>query len=410
MLHVRDSANQTAFSPLIVVMQPARPVKTHYVPVTPCRLMETRAEYNFQGRSGAFGPPFLAAGETRTLTLPASNSCQIPQSARAVFLNVTLIPRSGADFITVYPADESQPQYWTVRSTDGQIVANSAVVRLTSPGAIKVHASGATDVLIDISGYFTDAAASTNLVFYPITPCRAVETRIDYRSPAGPFGPPTINTQETRRFRLRESPVCSIPSNAAAYSATVTVVPPGQLAYLTAWPSGAAQPNVSSINSFAGRVRANNLIIPAGTNGAIDIFAYDRTDMIMDINGYFAPDDGVNGLYYYPQVQCRISESAFTDESTQRLAVRSSPECVSIPSTAKAYAMNFTAIPNGSPMPFLTAYPSNQGRPNASILNAFQGQTVTNSALIPAGPDGAINIFAFRRTDVVVEISGYFAR
>lgn len=309
-----------------------------------------------------------------------------------------------------------------MRSADGQIVANSAIVRVSNAGALKVNSRITADLIIDISGYFTDAPSPTNLVFYLITPCRAVETRIDYRSPAGPFGPPTINSQETRRFRLRESPFCTIPANVAAYSATMTVVPPGPLAYLTAWPAGAAQPNISSINSFAGRVLANNLIIPAGADGAIDVFASDRTDLILDINGYFAPDDGVNGLYYYPLVQCRVADStsdvfpnpfgspAYGDESTRRLPVRNSPQCVSIPSSARAYALNFTALPNGSPMPFLTAYPSNQGRPNASILNAFQGQTVTNSALIPTGPDGAIDIFAFRRTDVVVEISGYFAR
>jgi hypothetical protein len=61
-------------------------------------------------------------------------------------------------------------------------------------------------------------------------------------------------------------------------------------------------------------------------------------------------------------------------------------------------------------MPFLTAYPTGQPRPNASILNAFQGQVVSNSALVPAGVNGAIDIFAFRRTHVVVEVSGYFAR
>lgn len=43
-------------------------------------------------------------------------------------------------------------------------------------------------------------------------------------------------------------------------------------------------------------------------------------------------------------------------------------------------------------------------------MNAFEGQIVTNSAIIPAGTGGGVNIYAFRRTNLAVEISGYFGR
>lgn len=75
-----------------------------------------------------------------------------------------------------------------------------------------------------------------------------------------------------------------------------------------------------------------------------------------------------------------------------------------------SYALNVTALPSGNPMPFLTAYPAGENFPNASILNAFEGQIVTNSAIIPAGEGGKINLYAYRRTHVVVEVSGYFGR
>ncbi|MFN7935776.1 MAG: Ig domain-containing protein [Bryobacteraceae bacterium] len=421
---VRDSAQQSVTTTLPLVIQPApsQTPKLSFVPLTPCRLMETRSEYNFEGRTGAFGPPFLGANETRTLTLSASNVCQIPATAAAYVLNVTVIPRGPLDFVTVFPGDESRPEFRTVSSPDGQIVANSTIVRAGTGGAIKVFASANTDLLIDISGYFTSAATPAALTYYPITPCRAIETRTDYRSPAGPFGPPALNTREARRFRLPESPHCSLPSTASAYSATVTVVPQGPLAYLTAWPSGGPQPNVSSINSFQGRVLANHIIVPAGLQGAIDIFAFNRTDLIVDITGYFAPDDGAKGLYYFPLVQCRIANTespAYTDafgppqianETTRTIPVTNSTQCLAIPAAAKAYALNVTALPAGSPMPFLTVSPSGQSRPNASMLNAFEGQTVTNSSIVPAGAGGSIDLFAYRRTHVAVEISGYFAR
>jgi hypothetical protein len=74
-----------------------------------------------------------------------------------------------------------------------------------------------------------------------------------------------------------------------AYSLNVTVVPDGPLFYLTAWPTGSAQPLVSTLNSFDGSVVANAAVVPAGTNGAISVFATNPTHVILDINGYFAP-------------------------------------------------------------------------------------------------------------------------
>jgi hypothetical protein len=281
-------------------------------------------------------------------------------------------------------------------------------------GGISVYASDKTDLLIDISGYYTDSTAVSGLVYYPLTPCRVIDTRSVYRPQAGPFGPPSMDARETRKFRFPATPYCTVPA-AAAYSVTLTAVPPGPLAYMTAWPDGGSQPNVSSINSFVGRVLANSVIIPASADGTIDVFAYDSTDFLVDINGYYAPDDGKKGLYDYTVTQCRASDStvsggAYPDDTARTINVPAASGCSGIPSNAQGYAINVTALPNGNPMPFLTAYPAGQPRPNASILNAFQGQVVTNSAIIPAGTNGGIDVYAYRRTDVVVEISGYFGR
>jgi hypothetical protein len=92
----------------------------------------------------------------------------------------------------------------------------------------------------------------------------------------------------TRSFAIPASP-CSIPATAAAYSMNVTVVPDSVLYYLTAWPTGVSQPLVSTLNSFDGTVVANAAIVPAGTSGAISIYVTNQTQVILDINGYFAP-------------------------------------------------------------------------------------------------------------------------
>jgi hypothetical protein len=120
-------------------------------------------------------------------------------------------------------------------------------------------------------------------VFVPVDPCRVVDTR----NSTGPFGGPSMAAQSTRSFPI-PSGSCGIPANALAYSLNVTVVPYGPLNYLTIWPTGEMQPGVSTLNDADGRTVANAAIVSAGS-GALSVFVTNATNVILDINGYFAP-------------------------------------------------------------------------------------------------------------------------
>ena len=63
---------------------------------------------------------------------------------------------------------------------------------------------------------------------------------------------------------------------------------PGAVNYVTIWPAGVAQPTVSTVNDQEALVVANAAIVPAGTNGSINVFVNYPTDVLFDINGYFA--------------------------------------------------------------------------------------------------------------------------
>jgi hypothetical protein len=82
---------------------------------------------------------------------------------------------------------------------------------------------------------------------------------------------------------------CGIPAAAKAYSLNVSVVPQHALGYLSLWPTGAAQPVVSTLNSLAGQILANTALVGSGTDGAVSVFVTDPTDVILVINGLFAP-------------------------------------------------------------------------------------------------------------------------
>jgi hypothetical protein len=94
----------------------------------------------------------------------------------------------------------------------------------------------------------------------------------------------------SRAFPLSQGS-CGLPGNPAAqaYSLNITVVPQGVLSYLTTWPTGGAQPLVSTLNAFAGQVVANAAIVPAGTGGSIEVYVTNTTDLVIDTNGYFGP-------------------------------------------------------------------------------------------------------------------------
>jgi hypothetical protein len=95
-----------------------------------------------------------------------------------------------------------------------------------------------------------------------------------------------LSVGSTRSFEVPQS-ACGIPATAKAYAMNVTAVPSGPLGYLTTWPAGGTQPLVSTLNSLDGAIASNAAIVPAGTNGAINIFVTNNTHVVLDINGYF---------------------------------------------------------------------------------------------------------------------------
>jgi len=304
----------------------------------------------------------------------------------------------------------------TLNSFDGAVVANAAIVPAGSNGSVSVFVSEATDVIIDINGYFAPPTSQA-LAFYPATACRVADTRTGFGF-SGAFGPPQIAGGSTRNFPVPASS-CGIPASAQAYSLNITALPPGPLTYLSAWPAGQSQPPVSTLNSFDGRAVANAAIVPAGSSGSISVFVSHASDVIIDINGYFAPPGSPAALYFYPATPCRVADTragmgftgAFGPPAMSGGSTRAFPipgSSCGIPSLAQAYSLNLTVVPP-APLIYLTAWPAGQAQPPVSTLNSFQGKVVANAAIVPAGANGAINVFASDATNVIIDVNGYFA-
>ena len=92
-----------------------------------------------------------------------------------------------------------------------------------------------------------------------------------------------------RTFPVQSSTTCSIPSIARAYSFNLTVVAPAPLGFITAYPTPGPLPLAATLNWAQSLIVGNAAIVPAGTSGSVDFFAYADTDLVIDINGYYAP-------------------------------------------------------------------------------------------------------------------------
>lgn len=381
----------------ITVVAGAGASALQFVSLAPCRLVDTR-------HSGGAIP----GGSSRSFPVPQLGGCNVPSTAAAFSLNVTVVPREALGYLTIWPSGEDRPLVSTMNSFDGRFKANAAIIPAGFQGGVTVYASNTTDVVLDVNGYFTQPGLAT-YQFYPLTPCRVIDTRWQPNSDLG--GPP-LAANAQRDFPVSGSSCIPVGPTIKAYSFNFTAVPypvGHQLGYLTVWPKGDPKPAVSTLNNPTATFVANAAIVPAGAGGGITVFVDQTTHLAVDIDGYFA-DPSSTGLSLYPTAPCRVLDTRkvgngqpFTDK---RIVDVAGSTCAP-PTSAQAYAFNATVVPSPS-LSYLTLWPDGQTRPVVSTLNAADGWVTSNMALVPTS-NGLIDAYAAGITQLILDISAYFA-
>ena len=368
-----------------------------FVPVTPCRIVDTRLP------TGPFGGPLITGGTSRDFLIPNSG-CSIPQTAYAYSMNVTVVPRGLLGYLTVWPSGQPQTVVSTLNSIDGRVKANAAIVPAGGSGGVSVYATDDTDVILDISGYFVPSTDVAGLAYYPVEPCRVADTR----NPTGALGGPFLTHGATRGFPIPSSN-CQVPLNAQAYSLNLTAVPRGFLGYLSVWPAGQSQPLVSTLNAYSGTVTANAAIVPAGTNGNINVYVTNDTDLVIDINGYFAPA-GSGGQSLYTLAPCRVLDTRLPSGSPPfagQMNTNPVASACAVPQSVQSYVFNATVVPNAT-LGYLTLWPQGAAQPLVSTLNALDGVVTSNMAIVPTS-NGSVSAYATDLTYLVLDVFAYFA-
>src|SRR6266550_1489848 len=243
------------------------------VALTPARITDTR---NGSGKPNSGS--HLGAGATLNIQVSGQGGVPALPGVLGAILNVTVTNTTAPSFLTVWPQGATRPLASNLNWTKGLTIPNRVFVPINQiNGKISVYNSaGSTDVIVDVSGYFTDASASGAL-FTPQNPTRLADTRVTHT---------TLHAGTT--MTLQVGGVAGVPSDASAVILNVTATNTTAASFLTVYPSTASRPLASDLNWTAGVTIPNLTVATLGSTGAINIYnPSGSVDVVVDLFGYF---------------------------------------------------------------------------------------------------------------------------
>jgi Subtilase family len=235
--------------------------------LTPARVLDTRT-----GAGGVPAAP-VAAGGLLTKTVIGANGVP-PAGVSAVSLNVTVTGARGDGYLTVFPCG-TPPNASNLNFVLNQTIPNAFIAPLNSAGQFCITVSAATDVIVDVNGWFPAEA------FTALVPSRVFDTR------NGIGGVPVAKLESGSTQTISVLGHNGVPpTGVSAVALNVTVTDPTAAGYITVYPCGAL-PNASNVNFGARQTIPNAVIAPVGATGQVCFFTSAQTHLIADVSGWF---------------------------------------------------------------------------------------------------------------------------
>jgi hypothetical protein len=421
-----------------------RPV---FVPITPCRLFDTRAADPVGPRAISIGP-----GDTHVQLVVGTNGrCSLPTGISAVAMNVTTINGTSASFLTVWPSDASRPLASSLNWLPGSPPSpNKVDVKLSAAGSVSFFNDvGSVDVLADVVGYYVDHSHDGR---YPL------------RSAVAPLLPTTGSvTVSGTELIPRFSDTVRETQGGCAYITSFIVslemeaslpLPAGaRLTRIDAVVKDSSEPLDLEFDLVRRSVPGFVVLatgFSSGSTGTKTIISAPIANEVVDHDEYFyayvRPGPTVQGtdhqvcgfeiFYDIPAIApapsrdhnvfhsvnpCRLFDTR--QESTigaRAVPLTAGEEVVEpvtgahgncdVPSDAAAVSLNVTTL-NGTAASFLTIWPADVPRPLASSLNWDAGSPPTpNKVDVKLSADGMLKFYDNVGTvDVLADVVGYYA-
>jgi hypothetical protein len=246
-----------------------------YEPITPARLLDTRAGVGLGGGFNANVPrSFQITGGT------------IPTGAVAITGNLTVTGQSRGGYVSVTPTPTANPTTSTINFPSGDTRANGLTIPLSGSGSLSAvykTSSGSTHLILDVTGYYV--AGDDGLRFYPLQPGRILDTRA------------TSLTLLTGKFTSSSARTLSVgghfavPETAQAVTGNLTVTGQTKGGYVSITKTKTNSPAVSTLNMPSGDTRANGVTVPLDGNDDLHLVYKSSsgatTHLLLDLTGYF---------------------------------------------------------------------------------------------------------------------------
>ena len=334
--------------------------------IPPQRVLDTR-----QG----LGAPAhrLNPGEVIALPLPTAAAA----GATSASLNLTATEATGPGFLTVWPCGQPMPATSILNYVPGQTVANFVTLGM-GQGGVCLASSAPVNVLADLMGWFTGGSD-----FRGAAPTRLLDTRIK-----GDL----LKAGTERHVSVAGG--AGYQGSGGGVALNVTVVNPAADGYVTVYPCG-PRPVASTVNFRAGEIVPNFTLVPY-TGGEVCLYAFTDTNVVVDSFGW---SGGSGGLVLASPARLLDTRSGVGSSggpaSPSNLVHLRVAGRAGVPNDVAAAFITVTAT-GGTADGFVTAYPCDQPRPVASILNLRSGLLRSNLALVDlAVADGSVCLYAY---------------
>jgi len=242
-------------------------------PAASARILDTRSGI------GALGP-----GQSLSFQVGGQGGVSAT-GVSAVVMNLTATNEASAGWLNAFPTGTSSPPTSNLNFAAGQTVANRAIVPLGTGGKVTIYnGGGRTDVVVDISGWFSDGSDTTLTAgeYTGTAPTRILDTR----SAGGPIG---AGQTLVSVAGLAGIPAMGSPVQPRAALLNLTVTNPTAASYLAVYPSGVGQPATSDLNVTPGVTVTNLVVAAVGADGKVVVFnAAGSADLIVDVEGWYS--------------------------------------------------------------------------------------------------------------------------
>ena len=200
-----------------------------------------------------------------------------PTGAVGVALNVTAVNPNGPGWLRVWPCGSPEPETSAVNYLSrGAIEPNAVVVPVDATGEVCISTLIATEVLVDVSGWFDTGLRTAG--------GRLVDTRGDGAAQTLVPGVP-LRVVVFGQYGVARADEVPTPTGVAL---NVTAVDPTGPGWLRVWPCASAEPETSSVNYMSrGAIEPNAVVVPVDSSGEVCISTLTPTEVLVDVSGWF---------------------------------------------------------------------------------------------------------------------------